>query len=208
MSCDVNDCKLFAIHACTSSKMNFIIHADHSISFTIIVSYNTQCCLLHRHGTNITPSLESISPLLVGKIDDLCLDNFFINCTCESSFINSLTSPHSSLLKLTVSHCSFSSGVYNRLITAIATSKLTHFNISCDLDITRAKVLATLLVDSKTLEEVKVIEQPTINNIVALILAHAMSYSSVKNLTIGCLSEYIVLDCHYPTDRVKLKYWY
>ena len=203
MSCDVNDCKLFAIHACTSSKMNFIFHADHSISFTIIISY-TQCCLLHRLSTraSITPPLKSISPLLVGKIANLNLENLFINCTCES-FINSLTSPHSSLLKLTVSLCSFTSGVYNRLITAIATSKLTYFAINF-LDVTRAKVLATLLVDSKTLEEVEV---TLINKDEAVILAEAMNHSSVKNLTIGRFDKGTVLDCHYPTDRVKLTYW-
>ena len=201
MSCDVNDCKLFAIHACTSSKMNYIFHADHSISFTIIISY-TQCCLLHRHGTSITPPLESISPLLVGKIDNLSLKYFFINCTSESLLINSLTSPHSSLLKLIVYRCSFSSGVYNRLITAIATSKLTHF-VTDDLDVTRAKVLATLLVDSKTLEEVEV---TLMNKDVAVILAEAMNHSSVKKLTMKCLSKGIVLDCHYPTDRVNLVY--
>ena len=202
MSCDVNDCKLFAIHACTSSKMNFIFHADHSISFTIIISY-TQCCLLHRL-TSITPPLKSISPLLVGKIANLYLENLFINCTCES-FINSLTSPHSSLLKLTVSYCSFSSGDYNRLITAIATSKLTYFATDC-VDVTRAKVLATLLVDSKTLEEVEVIEYPPMNKDVAVILAEAMNHSSVKKLTIRRFRKGTELDCHYPTDRVNFQY--
>ena len=139
----------------------FIFHADHSISFTIIISY-TQCCLLHRYGTSasITTPLKSISPLLVGKIANLNLESLFINCTCESPLINSLASPHSSLLKLTVSYCSFSSGVYNRLITAITTSKLTYFATDC-LDVTRAKVVATLLVDSKTLEEVVVSDYPS-----------------------------------------------
>ena len=52
------------------------------------------------------------------------------------------------------------------------------------------------------------IERPTINNIVAVILAHAMSYSSVKKLTIGYFSKGTILGSHYPTDRVKLKYTY
>ena len=113
------------------------------------------------------------------------------------------------MLKLTVYCCSFSSGVYNRLITATATSKLTHF-VTDDLDVTRAKVVATLLVDSKTLEEVEVIEYPQMNKDAAVILAEAMNHSSVKKLTMGDFSTkgIPVLDCHYPTDRVKLKYTY
>ena len=55
-------------------------------------------------------------------------------------------------------------------MTTIATSKLTHFATDdfLDIDVTRAKVLATLLVDSKTLEEVEVIERPRINYDVAV----------------------------------------
>ena len=163
--------------------------------------------LLHRQ-TSLFPSLISISPLFAEKIDHLDLDGFLISSTCERVLINSLTSPCSSLRKLGVYNCTFSSGVYNSLITAIATSKLTHFATDLlDIDVTRAKVLATILVDSKTLEDVEVIERPRINNIVAVILAHAMSYSSVKKLTIGYLSKGTVLDCHYPTDRVNLVYW-
>ena len=194
---------MFAIHIHTSQTQNeflIISHADHSISFTY---NNISCCLLHRRGTSITPSLKSISPLFVGKINNLYLERVFINCTSESLLINSLISPHSSLLKLTVYLCSFSSGVYNRLITAIATSKLTYFATYC-LDVTTAKVLATLLVDSKTLEEVEVI---AVNKDVAVILAEAMNHSSVKKLTLECFSKSIVLDCHYPTDRVNFKYY-
>ena len=92
-------------------------------------------------------------------------------------------------------------------MTTIATSKLTYFATALlDIDVTRAKAIATLLVDSKTLEEVEVIEQPTINKDVAVILAEAMNHSSVKNLTIGYLSKGTVLDCHYPTDRVNFQY--
>ena len=121
-----------------------------------------------------------------------------------------MTSPHSSLRKLRLSDCTFSSGVYNRLMTTIATSKLTYFAVThLDIvDVTRAKAIATLLVDSKTLEEVEVIEEPRINKDVAVILAEAMNHSSVKNLTIGFFSKgTTVLGSHYPTDRVKLKYW-
>ena len=162
--------------------------------------------LLHRQTT---PSLISISPLLTGKIDHLHLESVHINCACEMILIDSLTSPHCSLLKLSVYNCTFSSGVYNRLITAIATSKLTYFATDL-LDIDKAKLLANkLLVDSKTstLEEVEVIERPRMLNDVAVILAEAMNHSSVKNLTMGCFSKGTVLGCHYPTDRVNLKYW-
>ena len=147
--------------------------------------------------------------MFAGQIDHLDLDAFLINCTCETVLVSTLISPHSSLRKLTLSNCTFSRGVYNRLITVIATSKLTHFATNnLNTDVTRAKVVATLLVDSKTLEEVKVIEQQLWNNNdVAVILAEAMNQSSVKNLKIGHFSKGTVLDCHYPTDRVNLVYW-
>ena len=115
-----------------------------------------------------------MSPLLAGRIVNLHLDGLFINCTCERVLVNSLTSPHSCLRKLGMTICTFSSGVFNRLITAIATSKLTHFATN-RLDVTRAKAIATLLVDSKTLEEVGVIERPRFNYDVAVILAVAMA---------------------------------
>ena len=96
-------------------------------------------------------------------------------------------------------------------MTTIATSKLTHFATDdfLDIDVTRAKVLATLLVDSKTLEEVEVIERPRINYDVAVILAEAMNHSSVKNLTIGYFSKGTVLDCHiivYPGSLNHLNF--
>ena len=150
--------------------------------------------------------MSSISPLLAGKINRLLLCRIFFTCTHRKLLTNSLTSPHSSLRNLHLHNCTFSRGVYNRLIAAITTSKLTHLATSfLNIDVTRAKVLATLLVDSKTLEEVKVIERPTMNNDVAVILAEAMNHSSVKNLSIGHYFDTLtVLDCHYPTDRVNL----
>ena len=161
--------------------------------------------LLYRQ---INLSLSSISPLLAGKINHLELDNIIFNCTRETLLVNSLTSPHSSLRMLDLSDCTFLSAVYNRLIATIATSQLTYFAVTnLHIDVTRAKVLATLLVDSKTLEEVEVIEYPTMNKDVAVILAEAMSYSSVKKLTMGDFSKGTVLGCHYPTDRVNLKCW-
>ena len=145
-----------------------------------------------------------MSPLLAGRIVDLSLHGFFINYTCERVLVNSLTSPHSCLRELTMTRSTFSSGVFNHLLAVIATSKLTRFGIGCDLDIDRAKAIATLLVRSKTLEEVDVNKRPTIDNDVAVILAEAMNHSSVKNLTIARLSKGTVLGSHYPTDRVNL----
>ena len=167
------------------------------------------CVFVIHRQTSITPSLKNVSHLFAGKIDHLNLNGFLINVACEIEvLINLLTSPCSSLRKLNFYNCTFSSGVYNCLITAIATSKLTHFTADLiDIDITRAKAIAKLLVDSKTLEEVVLIEpieRPSINKDVAVILAEAMNNSSVKNLIIGHLSKDTVLDCHYPTERVSI----
>ena len=125
-----------------------------------------------------------MSSLLAGRIVDLYLHSLFINCACQSVLVNSLTSPHSCLRKLGMSSCTFASRVFNRLIKAIATSKLTRFSTGNCLDIDRAKAIATLLVHSKTLEEVELNEYPQMNKDVAVILAEAMNHSSVKKLHI------------------------
>ena len=191
--------------------MNFIFHADHSISFTIIISYTAMLFVIHRL-TSITPPLKSISPLFGWKNRPIFIWNgLFINCYMWNWATHKLIdiSLIPLCVKLTVLLLfTFSSGDYNRLITAIATSKLTYFTADqTDVDVTRAKVLATLLVDSKTLEEVEVIEpieRPRMNKDVAVILAEAMNHSSVKKLTIRRFRKGTELDCHYPTDRVNI----
>ena len=108
-----------------------------------VIIHNYIICNVVRYRQT-TPSLISLSPLLAGKIDHLHLEGVLINCACGMILMNSLTSPHCSLCKLSVYRCSFSSGVYNSLITAIATSKLTYFATDyLDIDVTRAKVLAS-----------------------------------------------------------------
>ena len=92
-------------------------------SCTIIIGY-TICILLLCRQINL--SLSSISPLLAGKINRLLLCRIFFTCTHRKLLTNSLTSPHSSLRNLHLHNCTFSRGVYNRLIAAITTSKLPH----------------------------------------------------------------------------------
>ena len=169
-----------------------------------VASYDIDVCYT---CSDITPFLTSISPLLDGQIEHLELGNVSITSgACVEVLVHSLTSPHSSLHKLKLYHCTISSSDYHHLTTAIATSNLTHFstNYSLHNDVTAAKGLATALTHSKTLEEVDVMEAPISNDVVR-ILAEAMNHSRVKKLKIGFVSRDTVF---YPTDRVKIAFDY
>ena len=169
-----------------------------------VASYDIDVCYT---CSDITPFLTSISPLLDGQIERLKLDSVSITSgACVEVLVHSLTSRHSSLHKLELWRCAISSSDYHHLTTAIATSNLTHFNTNCSLhnDVTAAKGLATELTHSKTLEKVEVWEDPISNDVVR-VLAEAMNHSRVKELVIGWVSIYTVLDYSYPTDRVRIR---
>ena len=168
-----------------------------------VASYDIDVCYT---CSDITPFLTSISPLLDGQIEHLeLIGNSITSGACVEVLVHSLTSPHSSLHKLKLDHCTISSSDYHHLTTAIATSNLTLFNTyrSLRIDVTAAKGLATALTHSKTLEKVGVFECPISNDVVR-VLAEAMNHSRVKKLVIRDVSRGTVLDYSYPTDRVTL----
>ena len=164
--------------------------------------------MLHRETEITSSSLTGISPVLAGQIEELTLSSVSINSGCVEVLIHSLTSPHSRLLKLWLLGCTISSSDYCHLTTAIPTSNLTHFTTHrLGTDVSSAKGLARAMTQSKTLEEVKVLEH-FINNEVAQILLEAINHSSVKKLMIGYISKDhdAVSGCSYPTDKVKVMY--
>ena len=169
----------------------------------ITYCYVTICCCLLHSETDITFSLTGISPVLAVQIEELRLLHVSINSGCVEVLIDSLTSPHSCLLKLEVWDCTISSSDYCHLTTAIPTSNLTHFTTGdLGIDVSSAKGLARAMTQSKTLEEVEV-EDTFLNNEVARILLEAMNHSSVKKLKIGDLTD-PVSGCSYPTDKVEV----
>ena len=191
------------------------LHVHHYVWVTLVCQsklFLLLCyCLVYtcrKTRLDVTSFLTSISPLLDGQIEFLKLMLVSIDsAVCVGILVQLLTSPHSSLHELILFGLTISSSDYHHLTTAIATSNLTHFNTIYCLhnDVSAAKGLATALTHSKTLEEVEVIENHMISEI-ATILAEAMNHSSVKKLVIGCVSKGTLLDCSYPTDRVKIEY--
>ena len=145
--------------------------------------------------TDITSLLTAILPVLAGQIEELTLSFVSINSGCVEVLIHSLTSPHSHLLKLQLTSCIISSSDYCHLTTAIPTSNLTHFTTNCTsmyvssakglvtaiptsnlthfttkslgIDVSSAKGLARAMAQSKTLEEVEVMLEYSMNNEVA-----------------------------------------
>ena len=157
-------------------------------------------CLLHRE-TDISPSLTSISPVLSGQIEGLELEDISISSRGVGVLVHSLTSPHCRLRKMWLWNCSISSIDYCHLTTAIATSNLTQFtSSSLSIDVAAGKALARALTQSKTLEVVKVWEDP-MDCGVARALLEAMNHSSVKKLWIAQISN--EAECSFPIDRVK-----
>ena len=162
--------------------------------------------MLHRdRETDITSLLSGISTLLAGQLEELTVSHVSINSGCVKALIHSLT--HSRLLKLGLSYCIISSSDYCHLTTAIPTSNLTHFTTNrLGTDVSSAKGLARAMTQSKTLEEVEVTWEFSMNNEVAQILLEVMNHSSVKKLKIGYVSKDAVLGCSYPTDKVEVEY--
>ena len=162
--------------------------------------------MLHSE-TDITYLLTGISPVLAGQIEELKLVHVSINSGCVEVLIHSLTSPHSRLLELVVIDGPISSSDYCHLTTAIPISNLTHFtSLDLSIDISSAKGLARVLIQSKTLEKVEVSELP-MSNEVAKILLEAMNHSSVKRLIIdshGFVSKDAISGCSYPKDKVEV----
>ena len=79
-----------------------------------------------------------------------------------------------------------------------------HFNsFHLSIDVAAGKALAKALIQSKTLEEVKVEENPMDSEVVRA-LVEAMNHSSVKKLRIGWNCKEAVSECSFPTDRVEI----
>ena len=159
--------------------------------------------MLHSE-TDITPFLTSISPVLCGQIEELSLLSVSISSRGVGILVHSLTSSHCRLHKLELNCCTISSNDYCHLTTAIATSNMIHFNsFHLSIDVAAGKALARALIQSKTLEEVKVEENP-MGSEVARALVEAINHSSVKKLRIGWNCKQGVSECSFPTDRVEI----
>ena len=93
---------------------------------------------------------------------------------------------------------------YCHFTTAIATSNLKYFISDClRIDAAASKVLARALTQSKTLENVKVEEDP-MDSKVARALVEAINHSIVwRNWWLDCIDEEAVSECSFPTDRVE-----
>ena len=161
------------------------------------------CCLLHRE-TDISSFLSGISPVLSGQMEQFHLRYISISSRGVGGLVHSLTSHHCHLHKLRLIHCTISSSDYCHLTTAIATSNLTHFESSfLSIDVAAGKALARALTQSKTLEEVRVQEDP-MDSEVAIALVEAMNHSSVMILEIGRHCKETVSECSFPRGRVEL----
>ena len=92
------------------------------------------------------------------------------------------------------------------LITAIASSELKQLYFkNLDNDLEFGKSLARLLTESRTLQEVTVLEYYVMGPMdcdVTRVLVEAMIRSGVKNLTINEKCRESVADISYPRDRV------
>ena len=158
---------------------------------------------LHKK-TDISPFLTSISPVLSGQIEELLLSDVSISSRGVGILVHSMTSPHCRLHKLLISGCIISSSDYCHLTTAIATSNMTYFHpSSLSINVAAGKALARALTQSKTLEEVHVLDY-SMNSEVARALVEAMNHSSVKILRIGYHCKEAVSECFFPTNRVKV----
>ena len=160
--------------------------------------------LLHREA-DISPFLASISPVLSGQKEELVLSGVSISSRGVGVLVHSLTSPHCHLHKLRLLECTISSNDYCHLTTAIANSNLTQFtSSSLSIDVAAGKALARALTQSKTLEEVTVVERPSMDIEVAKALVEAMNHSSVEKLRIGENCKQAVSECSFPTGRVEI----
>ena len=160
--------------------------------------------LLHR-STDISAILTSISPLLSGQIEDVELCLVSISCGGVGVLVDSLTSPHCRLHMLELWRCIMSNKDYCHLTTAIATSNLKYFiSDRLRIDAAAGKALARALTQSKTMENVKVEEDPK-DSEVARALVEAMNHSSVKKLVIGLHCKEAVSECFFPKDRVEFR---
>ena len=153
---------------------------------------------MHR-GFDVAPFLTSISPALSGQIEALVVVNLSINSRCVGVLVDSLASH---LRRLSLYNNLISSHNYCHLTTAIATSNLTHFiSVELNIDVAAGKALARALTQSKTLEEVRVQEDP-MDSEVARVLVEAMNHSSVGILLVGNNCKEAVSGCSFPVFKV------
>ena len=145
-----------------------------------------------------------ISPVLSGRIEVFHLANFSISSRGVGVLVHSLTSPHCCLHTLGLWNSTISSSDYCYLTTAIATSKLRHFtSTDLSIDVAAGKALARALMQSKTLKEVNVQEDPMDSEVVRA-LVEAMNHSSVRKLYVGNNCKEAVAKCSFPMHRVNI----
>ena len=131
------------------------------------------------------------------------LINVSISSRGVGVLVHSLTSPHCHLRRLELWSCTISSSDYCHLTTGIATSNLTFFHSSyLSIDVAAGKALARALTQSKTLEMIRLLENPMDIEVVRAMI-EAMKHSSVKRLRIGWNCKEAVSEWSPPTDRVE-----
>lgn len=157
-----------------------------------------------RHSDKFCQSLKRNLPKLAGKLKSLTLYHL-----CEDRIVHLLNS------SLIYYHCEMSSTDFDNVTTAIATSKLKHFEmINWPISSVWGESLAKLLRQSKTLEQVAVITEQHYEcyqwqcNVIRLLIK-AMTHSSVKRLVlilrIKCNCDFS--DIPYDRDKVKINYY-
>ena len=141
---------------------------------------------MHCRVSDICASMQKDLPKVVGKSNHLYLVNVFIDDLCTNESIRLLTS--NSLELLFIFNSTISRNNWNHLTTAIAATsglkQLYIVNIGIGIDSVMEVYLARALKQTKTLEEVTVIECE-MEFIITILLLGAMSEISVKKMFVG-----------------------
>lgn len=162
------------------------------------------CChnnFLEYSQTDVCPSLKKIFLKINSNITALRFSNVSIDQSCVDGLVRLLKSSLIELLKF--NGCAFSNNEFDDLITAIATSELKHLELEDqEIDVKMGNSLARLLIQSKKLEKVTLLEYYSMDCDVSRLLVEAMTHSSVKNLITNEDCRKAVTDIPYPRDRV------
>ena len=155
------------------------------------------CCyfLTHCRVSDVCASMQKDLPKVAGNSNRLYLSNVFFDDLCTNESIHLLTS--NSLELLFIINSTISRNNWNRLTTAIAASsglkQLITINIGISFD--SVMDLVKVLKQTKTLEEVTVIECEADFHITMLLLIGTMPEISVKRMFIG----------HSPSNNCDLR---